>query len=505
MIASVVVYEAPLGRTLLKMLLWMGILAVPFLPFGIEYMSLSRYATRITSYTLRLMPFIGLLVWLFLINRYFFRQNTLVSGAWAFAHFLLVIVIITLADLLPMLKTRMLFSALGYRSSLANTFLSRMPVVAILVTIALAVFYVFVFDRQFLHTPRKENRRSNVFTPVFVSIALFLVLMIIRDDFRRYRYFNYQGGIATVYFAAYDDRQMLSFDRNEFSLVSGRQSVFYPFGRFSVRDTLRKHAEDILRMKIIEGLDYYRLARIIAITAYGPRDTVIYKWLRPVIAGRLYRISEEFSTWAGYLDERYSSTANDMTVSGSVRLNGMPLGGVEYVVNRVSRVERRAVVPVWHDHTDSNGRFEFSCYKNAREDGVYYQMNFSLPDTMIGKDLGLLKVTNVMPVFAAAGEYSLDTLSIEFSRRGQFSYRRGLVVQTSSDLDSLLLILPDMEMGYQAKVAGAVLESGQLEDIRIEYMIPEVDSSTQYQFVEELGQSRTYLKKAGGEATITIY
>jgi hypothetical protein len=329
--------------------------------------------------------------------------------------------------------------------------------------------------------------------------------MIIRDDFRRYRYFNYQGGIATVYFAAYDDRQMLSFDRNEFSLVSGRQSVFYPFGRFSVRDTLRKHAEDILRMKIIEGLDYYRLARIIAITAYGPRDTVIYKWLRPVIAGRLYRISEEFSTWAGYLDERYSSTANDMTVSGLVHLNGMPLGGVEYVVNRVSREERRAVVPVWHDHTDPNGGFEFSCYKNAREDGVYYQMNFSLPDTMIGKDLGLLKVTNVMPVFTAAGEYSLDPLSIEFSRRGRLSYRRGVVVQTSADLDSLLLILPDMEMGYQAKAAGAVLESGQLEDIRIEYMIPEVDSSTQYQFVEELGRSRTYLKKTGGEATITIY
>ncbi len=60
-------------------------------------------------------------------------------------------------------------------------------------------------------------------------------------------------------------------------------------------------------------------------------------------------------------------------------------------------------------------------------------------------------------------------------------------------------------MVYQVKVAGAVLESGQLEDIRIEYMIPEVDSSKQYQFVEELGRSRTYLKKAGGEATITIY
>jgi len=483
----------------------MGVLALPFLPFGIEYMSLSRYATRITSYTLRLLPFIGLLFWLFLINRYFFRQNALVSGAWAFAHFLLVIVIITLADLLPMLKTRMFFSALGYRASLANTFLSRMPVVAILVTVALAVFYVFVFDRQFLRTPRKQNQRSNVFTPVFVSIALFLVLMIIRDDFRRYRYFNYQGGIATVYFAAYDDRQMLSFERNKFSLLSGRQSVFYPFGRFSVRDTLRRHAEEILSMKIIEGLDYYRLVRIIAITAYGPRDTVIYNWLRPVIAGRLYRIPEEFSYWAEYLDKRYSLTAEDITVAGRAYLNGRPLAASEFIVNRVAPGETRVTVPVWHGHTDSNGRFGFSCYKDPLEDRVYYQLNFSLPDTTIGRDVALLKVNNPVPVFTRSGEYSIGTLNVEFARRASPSYRKGLVIQTSADIDSLLLVLPDMEGGYQARVVGTATESGQLEDIRIESLLPEMDSSTQYQFVEQLGRSRTYLKNAGGEATIVIY
>ncbi len=505
LITNVLVYEAPLGKTVLKMLLWMGVLALPFLPFGIEYMSLSRYATRITSYTLRLLPFIGLLAWLFLVNRFFFRQNYLVAGAWAFVNFLLIIVVITLADLLPMLKTRMLFSALGYRASLANTFLSTTPVIALLVAIALAVFYVFVFDRQFLRDPRAQNKRSNVLTPVFLSIALFLVLMIIRDDFRRYRYFNYQGGIATVYFAAYDDRQMLSFDQNKFTLSSGRQSVFYPFGRFNVRDTLRKHSEEILRMKIIEGLDYYRLERIITVIAHGPRDTVIYKRLRPVIAGRRYRIPEEFSVWAAYLDKRYSSPDNDIVVTGWVRINGRPLGRTEFIVNRVSREEKRAVVPVWHDYTDVNGRFEFSCYRDIESDNAYFQLNFSLPDTMIGKNVQSLRVIHALPVFFKPGEYALDTLNIEFTRQRRPSYRKGLTVKTSSEPDSFLLSLPDIETGFQVRLVGAILESGELGDAKIEDALPEMDSSMQFMFIEQMKSSRFYMKDGNGEAAISLY
>ena len=505
LMANVLVYEAPLRKTVLKLLLWMGLLALPFLPFGIEYMSLSRYATRITSYLLRMMPFIGLLAWLFLMNRYFFRQNYLVAGAWAFANFLLVIVVITLADLLPMLKTRMFFSALGYRASLANTFLSTTPVVALLVIIALAVFFLFIFDRQFLRAPRAQNKRSNVFTPLFASVALFLVLMIIRDDFRRYRYFNYQGGIATVYFAAYDDRQMLSFDQNKFSLSSGRQSVFYPFGRFNVRDTLRKHAEEILRMKIIEGLDYYRLARIITVIAYGPRDTVVYERLQPVINGKRYRIPGEFSGWSEYLKKRYSSPANDIAVTGWICVNGNPLSGVEFIVNRISRGEKRAVVPVWYGHTDADGRFVFSCYKDATLDKAYYQLNFSLADTMIGRNIGVLAVTHAVPVFSEPGEYMLDTLDIDFVRQDYPSYRKGLIVETSPGVDSMHLLLPDRESLFQAKFVGTVAESGELRDRKIEYVYPEMDSITGSLFMERVGSSRFYLQERYGDVSIIIY
>ncbi|UCG29978.1 MAG: hypothetical protein JSV53_10835 [candidate division WOR-3 bacterium] len=505
LITKVVVYDASLGRTVLKMLFWMGVLALPFLPFGIEYMSLARYATRITSYALRLLPFIGLLVWLFLINRFFFRQNYLVAGAWAFVNFLLIIIIITLADLLPMLKSRILFHALGYRASLANTFLSTMPVRALLLSMALAVFYMFVFERQFLRASRGEHSRVNVLTPLFVSIALFLVLMIIRDDFRRYRYFNYQGGIATVYFAAYDDRQMLSFDQNQFTLASGRQSIFYPFGRFNVRDTLRKHAEEILRMKLIEGLDYYRLARIIMIVAHGPRDTVIYQKLRPVMNGRRYRTPEHFAFWAEYLDRRYGSPDNDMIVMGWVRINGKPLARVEFIVNKVSFAERRNAEPVWHGHTDANGRFEFSCYKDVELDSGYFQVNLSLPDTMIGKDLQSLKVIHPLPVFSGSGKYILDTLNIEFGRRGQVSYRKGLTVQTSSQTDSFLLFIPDIETGTPVRLVGSVVESGRVDNFQMEYTPVEMDTFEQILFIEQMKTSRFYLKEAEGELVISIY
>jgi hypothetical protein len=194
-----------------------------------------------------------------------------------------------------------------------------------------------------------------------------------------------------------------------------------------------------------------------------------------------------------------------MVVTGWVRANGRPLGGTEFIVNRVSREEKRAVVPVWHDRTDSNGRFEFSCYKESREDKVYYQVNFSLPDTMIGKYVGLLKVTNVMPVFSGPGEYALDTLNIEFTKRGHPSYRRGLTVQASSELDSLLLSLPDLEMVFQVKLVSAVLGSGELKDIQLEYVLPEMDSSTQFLFVEQMKASRLFLKESDGEAAIITY
>ncbi len=505
LITMVVVYEAPLGRTVLKMLFWMGVLALPFVPFGIQYMSLANYMTGISNYFLRLLPFIGLLVWLFLINRFFFKQNFLVAGAWAFVNFLIIIVVITLTDLLPMLKSKILLHALGYRISLANTLVSKMPVLSLLCSIALAIFSAFVFERQFLRVPRTEKSRLGLLTPLSVSIALFLVLMILRDDFRRYRYFNYQGGIATVYFAAYDDRQILSFDQKEFTLIDCRQNVFYPFGRFNVRDTLRKHAEDIRGMKLIEGLDYYRLSRIVKILAYGPRDSLVYQRLRPVIDGRHYRVPEQFGYWADYLNRRYGSFNNDMMVTGWVRINGVPLPRAEFIVNKVSFGDRKIVEPVWQDHTDAFGRFEFSCYKDADLDNGYFQVNFSLPDTTIGNDLQSLKIVNLLPVFSVPGNYVLDTLDIELIRRGSASYAKSISILASVDPDAFLLSIPEMQANAPIIVTASVVKSGMIENIISTYFPSEIDTSAQLLWLEQIKASRFYLKGSEGNIRISIH
>jgi hypothetical protein len=505
LITMVVVYEAPLRKTILKMLFWMGVLALPFIPFGIQYMSLANYMTGISSYVLRLLPFIGLLVWLFLVNRFFFRQNYLVAGAWAFVNFLFVIVVVTLTDLLPMLKSRILLHALGYRISLANTFVSRMPVPALLISIVLAVFFVFVFERQFLRVPRTENPRLSLLTPVSACIALFLVLMILRDDFRRYRYFNYQGGIATVYFAAYDDRQILSFDQHEFTLNRCRQNVFYPFGRFNVRDTVRRHAEDILGMKLIEGLDYYRLSRIVKILAHGPRDSVVYRRLQPVIEGRRYQVPEQFEYWAEYLARRYGSPDNDITVTGWVRINGMPLARTEFIVNRVSFGQRKIVEPVWQDYTNASGRFEFSCYKDIELDNGYFQVNFSLPDTTIGNDLQNLKIVNLLPVFSSPGNYALDTLDIALTRRGSASYGKSISIQTSSKLDSFLLSMPEIRANAPIIMTASVAKSGMIENIMLTHFPSEIDTSARLSWLEQIKASRFYVRGSDSNVRINIY
>jgi len=505
LIIKVIVYEAPLGRTLVKMLFWMAVITLPFLPFGIEYISLARYSTTINSYLLRLLPFAVLLVLLFLGNYIYFKQNYRVAGAWAFVNFVLIVMVITLADLLPMLKSRIFLHALGYRTSLLNTFLSTMPVLSLLLVIGLSLFYIVVFERQFLQARRNANPILSVVTPVGVSIALFLALLILRDDFRRYRYFDYQGGITTVYFAAYDDRQSVSFDKNEFRIFSGRHSVFYPFGKFNGRDVLHRHADDILRMKLIEGLDYYRLARIVAIIAHGPRDTLVYNRLQPVISGSRYRKPAELKFWAEYLNRRYAVPSNDMVVTGWMKVNGVPLSLTEFFVNKVSLSGTRIIEPVWQDRTDTEGRFEFSCYKDVESDNGYFQVSFLLPDTIIGNDVRSLNVTHPLPVFFRPGEYELDTINVTVTRGGGESYSKALSVRTSSEADSLMLFLPDIDSFIPLQLAGSVTASGELVDMVLEFTSVETDTNTRNAIVEKIGASRFYLTQPEGDVVIKIY
>jgi hypothetical protein len=501
---KIVVLEAPFRKTLLRTLIWMLVMALPFLPFGIEYFSLAIYMTTISSYLLRLLPFIALLAALFLANRFYFNQSYLFAGAWTLVNFLLVIVVITLSDLLPVIKSQIFFHALGYRLSLANSFVSGSPLFALLIIICLAVFYVFIFENQFLRLPFRKTTLISIVTPIGILIALSFVLMIMRDDFRRYRYFDYQGGIATVYFAKYDDRQILSFDDSKFTLSSSRYSVFYPFGKFDIQDTLRKHADDILRMKVIEGLDYYRLERITTIIAHGARDETIYRQLQRVIDGKRYRLPQGFKPWAEYINRRYRTPSRDIVVTGWIMINERPLESTEFFVNKIAIGNRRAVEPIWQGRTDAHGQFQFTCYRDVEVDQSHFGVIFLLPESLIGRNVDYLKVVHPLSGFSEPGTYVLDTVRIrtEISDR-EMSFKE-LSIRTSSPPDSFLLLLPSFDRGTLVRFAGTVSVSGMVDDVTVDPEPQLSDTVMIEEMVERLRGSEFYLRDTVGTFLIEI-
>lgn len=508
LVVQIAVYQRPAGRTALQTVFWMVVIALPFLPFGIKYMSLARYTLGVNSYLLRVVPFIGLLVVLFLVNRIHFRQDNLAAGAWTCVHFLLTIVVVTISDLLPMIKSGLLFHALDYRISMVNALISRTPVLALLAAMVLAGFYISVVERHLLRQPRNVGRLSAVSVPALMALALALVIMIMRDDYQRYRYFSYQGGIATVFFAPYDDRQLITFDENRFAITSGRQNVFYPFGRFEAEDTLRYHTARIRRMKLIEGLDYYQLTRIMSVLAHGPRDTIVYRMLRPVLAGRGYRIPGPVRAWAELIERRYGSTGGDITVTGWMHVNGRPPAGAEFIVNRVGQepgTGRRDVSPVWQDGIDADGGFGFSCYSGAEPGAVYFQVDLSVPDSVMGSNLRTIKIRSPLPVFREPGHHRLDTFDITIARQGTASYRKGLAVVTSSRPDSFLVALPELVAVVPLRITGAVTNTGQMADVSLECLTWKLDDQSRLLFLEQLTPSRFYLGKPNGTVSISIY
>ena len=501
----IVILEAPFGKTLVKTLVWMPLMAIPFLPFGIEYFSLARYITSISSYLLRLLPFIGLLGLLFLANRFYFDQKYLFAGVWALVNFLLVIIVITVADLLPIIKSQFFFHALGYRFALANDFISQTPLLALLSLICLSIFYVSIFERQFLRLPFRKPTLISIITPVGILVALSFMMMIMRDDFRRYRYFDYQGGISTVYFATYDDRQTLAFDDARFTLSSGRYSVFYPFGRFNIRDTLDRHVEDIMRMKIIEGLDYYRLERIMKILAHGPRDTVIYNKLQRLAGGGRYLLPEVFKSWVRYVEHRYNMPANDITVTGWITLNSRPLENTQFFVNKISHTNLRSVEPIWQGITDQRGKFQFTCYRNVEMDDVYFGIIFLASEKLISKNVGYVKVVHPIPAFSEPNDYVLDTLRIQTTAAGEQRTIKSLSIRASSQADSFSLVLPYLGPGASVNLTASVSSTGIIEGIIIDHQPPLTDTVLVETMIERLRDSRFFLQDSVSTVEIQIH
>jgi hypothetical protein len=256
-------------------------------------------------------------------------------------------------------------------------------------------------------------------------------------------------------------------------------------------------------MKIIEGLDYYRLERIVKILAHGPRDAEIYSKFKRLTEGERYRIPEQFRTWTEYLRRRYTTSDDDIVVGGWIVLNGVPLEHVEFFVNKVTTAGRKFVEPIWQGKTAGDGGFEFECYKKGDSDSLYFQVLFLLHDELIGRSVDFLKVINPLPVFVQPGKYFPDTLRIAVSQHGEEPNLKLLHVQTFVVPDSFFLFLPYVEQSKPVRLTGAVASSGEIQDIVMDYDDHETDTAMFWK-IERLKNSRIFLKDSVGEVEIQV-
>ena len=204
---------------------------------------------------------------------------------------------------------------------------------------------------------------------------------------------------------------MIWFRDGQVELLSGDFKVLYPFGKFNLRDTLRQHAKQLRKMAIIEGVDYYRLERILRVLQNGSRDTLTYNALYNVMDGRTYILPDNLRNLISGVKTRYREGTKELNVIGWITLNNEPLGNVDFYVNkRKSSGSER----IWKDKVDSNGKFEFNCFKGP--DVLSFYIYFIVPDTIIGSKIEYIRFTNLPNNFYESGNYILDTIKIEIKK-----------------------------------------------------------------------------------------
>ena len=213
-------------------------------------------------------------------------------------------------------------------------------------------------------------------------------------------------------------------------------------------------------MAIIEGLSYYRLTRILSILANGPRDTVMYDALQSMINGNRYKYSPFVAGLLDYVRERYSGDNAEISVAGSISVNGTPLSRIDFFVNRhiVSTLEYSD--RVWMAKTDAKGRFHFTCYRGDSPVVQYFHVYFMLPDTLIGTNIEYLKITNIPGNFSAAGTYMLEPIAITVKQAETTQDVRKLTLYPEAPLDSFALRLPLVTDTIAVSVYGEVRRTG---------------------------------------------
>jgi len=469
---NIFLYKYSALSTCLWTLVWMVLVAAPFVPFGISYFSLARYSFLIYSDIVRIIPFISLLVVLILVNFFYFQQKISTAIIWAMGLSMAIILMITLSDLLPALIRQPFLYALRYRFSFVNTFIVKLPIIAQIFLILGSGVALRFIDKNFIAETRKRGVAFRLILPTVITSAMFLLMAFLQNDFNRYRNFDYSEGLTTIFLSNYENKEVFWFDKRQVRVWPDNLKLLYPFGKYELPDTLQSHARELGSRTIIEGMDLYKLERILRILAYGPRDTIVYNSLKHIVEHRVYHVPYFFEPLLSKIRTRFTEKDKDIAVKAWVTLNGQPWTDITFCVNRWFEEEELHFERVWQGTTDINGHFEFTCFGGDIPATLYFQIYFIVPALSSGNGFERIRIVNIPHEIRIPGEHVLDTIKIELKPSDIVQHFGELIIEPGVPLDSIELSFPDMGYGKRIVIDGRLSGSGNvlLKNLDIEYL-----------------------------------
>jgi hypothetical protein len=469
---NIFTYKYSALSTCLWTLVWMALLAAPFIPFGISYFSLARYDLLLYSDIVRIIPFISLLIVLILVNYSYFQQKLSTAIIWAMGLSTVIILMITLSDLLPALIRQPFLYALRYRFSFINTLIVKIPIIIQILMICASGLVLIVIDKNFIAETRKKGIAFRLILPAVITTIMFILIAFMQQDYNRYRNFDYSEGLTTIFLSNYQNKEIFWFDRQQVRVWSDNLKLLYPFGKFDLSDTLRAHARELGSSTIIEGMDLYKLERILKIMAYGPRDTIIYNGLKHIIEQRVFYVPDFFKPLLAKVRTRFTEVDKDIRVNGWVMLNNNPWTNITFCVNRWFEDGDLHFERMWQGTTDMNGYFEFTCFGGDTSTTLYFQIYFIVPALSNGNGFEKIRIKNIPHEIDTPGVYILDTINIELKPSDIVQHFGELIIEPRIRLDSIDISFPDMGYDKRVVVDGKISGRGELlvKNIAVDYL-----------------------------------
>lgn len=455
-------------NTILRTALWMVLIAIPFVLVGFDFFSLFEYRLRY-SYLMQRIPFVLLFFVILFSNRYYFKQKFIKAFVWANTITGMTIILLSLAHILPLLITLRDLNFASFQIAFVNDVITKAPVIALFIFIIIGVCSLLVIERQFIYQKKTHNYWEIVLALVFFVATIIVFSFILNGDYYIYKPIA-SGKSTCIDWNQYPNRQFIWLDPGRIGITHASVTMFYPYGNFELTDTLQVHAADLGQMKIIEGVNVYKLQRILEILVNGPRDSVMYVSLQNIIDGK-YEMPRLLHEITQNIRERYGNNKGEITVTGWVTHNGKPLSDIDFCVNKWVRSVPEHFERVWKAKTDMTGKFEFNCFKGKSPYLFNFHMYFLPSDIVIGYGVEYIKITNLPPLFKDPGNYILDTIKIETKSKPEDQSRWTINIYPRSPMDSFEIWLPAINESLGVNVTAEILQSGKIniENIDMHY------------------------------------